>query len=84
MLHNRVTASLRPTASVVFLMLVNMIGLSLGPLLVGAMSEWLFAASGNALGYSRAMMQVFGAWGAAHFTIAGRHLALSATVAEIT
>ena len=81
-LHNRVTASLRPTASAVFLMLVNLIGLSLGPLLVGAMSEWLFAASGNALGYSLAMMQVFGVWGAVHFIIAGRRLVQSAPAAR--
>lgn len=75
MLHNRITASLRPTASAVFLMLVNLIGLSLGPLLVGIMSEWMFAASGdNALAYALVAMQVIGVWGAAHLIIAGRNL----------
>ena len=84
MLHSRTMASLRPTASAVFLMLINLIGLSLGPVVVGAMSEWLFAASGNALGYALSVTQVLGIWGAAHLIVAGRHLALSATAAETT
>jgi hypothetical protein len=83
-LHSRMMASLRPTASAVFLMLINLIGLSLGPVVVGAMSEWLFAASGNALGYALSVMQVLGIWGAAHFIIAGRRLALSVTSAAVT
>jgi len=81
-LHNRMTASLRPTASAVFLMLVNMIGLSLGPFLVGAMSEWLFAGSGNPLAYALAVMQVFGIWGVAHFIMAGRRMAVAAVAGQ--
>lgn len=83
-LHSRMAASLWPTASAVFLMLINLIGLSLGPVIVGAMSAWLFAASDNALGYALSVTQVLGIWGAAHFIVAGRHLASPATAAETT
>jgi hypothetical protein len=74
-LHDRVASTLRPAASAVFLMIVNLVGLSLGPLLVGMMSQWVFAADGaRSLGYALAVMQVAGLWGVAHFLVAGRWL----------
>jgi MFS family permease len=74
-LHNRVAPELRPVASAMFLMLVNLIGLGLGPLLVGAMSQWVFAAHGqDSLRYALVVMQMVGFWGAAHYYLAGRAL----------
>jgi hypothetical protein len=65
----------------VFGLLVNFVGLGLGPLLVGAMSQWVFAASGaGSLRYALVVMQVAGLWGGLHFWLAGRHL--HATVAQ--
>jgi predicted MFS family arabinose efflux permease len=73
-LHNRVPPTLRPSASALLLVFVNLIGLGLGPLCVGAMSEYLFSGP-HALGYALAVLQILGLWGAVHFYLAGRALA---------
>jgi predicted MFS family arabinose efflux permease len=73
-LHNRVGATLRPTASALFLLVVNLVGLGLGPLCVGAMSQYVFSGS-HSLGHALAVMQLIGLWGALHFFVAGRELA---------
>lgn len=73
-LHNRISPALRPAVSAIFLMLVNLIGLGLGPVLVGMMSEWLFGYSPNALGLALATLQIGSLWGSAHFLIAGLRL----------
>ena len=72
-LHNRVPATLRPTASALFLIFVNLIGLGLGPLCIGAMSQYLFSGT-HALGYALAVMQLVGLWGLLHLLLAGRLL----------
>jgi hypothetical protein len=77
-LHNRVPPTLRPTASALFLIFLNLVGLGLGPLCVGMMSQWLFAGSSHALGYALAVMQIAGVWGAVHFLVAGQKMASSA------
>ena len=74
-LHNRIPEALRPGASAIFLLLTNLVGLGLGPLLVGMMSQWLYAGTDNPLGYALATLQIAGLWGGLHFIIAGRRLA---------
>jgi predicted MFS family arabinose efflux permease len=74
-LHERMSASLRPVVSAVFGLIVNFVGLGLGPLLVGAMSQWVFAAHGDgSLRYALIVMQAAGIWGGLHFYLAGRNL----------
>ncbi|RAI36598.1 hypothetical protein CH338_17375 [Rhodoplanes elegans] len=74
-LHNGFPPTVRPAASAVFLIAVNLIGLGVGPLLVGALSQLVFAEAGpRSLGYALAVMQGLGAWGALHFILAGRWL----------
>jgi predicted MFS family arabinose efflux permease len=74
-LHERVPASLRPIASAVYVLLINLVGLGLGPLMTGAMSQFVFAQHGeDSLRYAMVVMQVVGIWGAAHFYVAGRGL----------
>ncbi len=74
-LHNRMPATLRPMASAIYLMVVNLVGLGLGPLLIGAMSQWVFAAGGpRSLGFAMAAVQLVGLWGSAHFFWAGRQM----------
>ncbi len=81
-LHNRVPADLRPVASAVFLLIVNFLGLGLGPLLVGSMSQFVFAEAGpDALRYALVMVQVVGIWAAWHYYRAGARLASSARIA---
>jgi predicted MFS family arabinose efflux permease len=78
-LHNRVPAASRAIASALLLLMVNVIGLSLGPLLTGALSDALAGAYGrDSLRYSLAIMQLLGVWHAIHFYFAGRALAVRA------
>lgn len=74
-LHNRVPAASRAIASALLLLMVNVVGLGLGPLLTGALSDAMAASFGrDSLRYSLAIMQLLGVWGAIHFYFAGRAL----------
>jgi MFS family permease len=74
-LHDRVPVALRPIVSAIFLMFINFIGLGLGPLITGALSQYVFASTGeHSLRYALVVMQVAGIWGGLHFWLAGRHL----------
>jgi MFS family permease len=82
-LHDRAPIAQRPIVSAIFLLFVNLIGLGLGPLLSGAMSEYVFAAFGaDSLRYALIVMQVAGVWGGLHYYLAGRHLRGSAPPAD--
>jgi MFS family permease len=75
-LHERVPAARRPIISAIFLMLINFIGLGLGPLITGALSQLVFAGAGeDSLRYALVVMQIVGVWGGLHYLLAGRHLA---------
>lgn len=74
-LHGRIEPRLRPISSAVLLLILNFIGLGLGPLMVGALSQWVFAAHGeDSLRYALITIQLIGIWGAVHYYIAGRYL----------
>lgn len=75
-LHNRIPAELRPMASALFLLVVNFVGFGFGPLLVGALSDFVFDDFGtDALRYSLAVTQCVAIWGAFHYYWAGLQLA---------
>ncbi|MGJ8527885.1 MFS transporter [Maritalea sp.] len=72
-LYSRVEASSRPMVTAIFMFMVNLIGLGLGPILVGLMSDAQFSAYGpNSLRYALVALQIAGFWAAVHFWIAGR------------
>jgi len=74
-LHERVDAHLRPLASALFLMILTLLGLGLGPLAVGAMSDIVFARYGeDSLRYALLVWQLVGFWAAIHFYLAGKAL----------
>jgi MFS family permease len=74
-LHDRVPAALRPIASAMFILLVTLVGLGAGPLLAGALSQYVFAAHGeDSLRYALALMQLAALWSAAHYYVAGGQL----------
>ena len=74
-LHERVDARLRPLASALFLMILTVIGLGLGPLAVGALSQIAFAGFGeDSLRYALLVWQLVGFWAAVHFYIGGAAL----------
>jgi MFS family permease len=75
-LHDRVAPHLRPIASAIFILLSTLIGLGIGPLLAGALSQHVFAAAGEeSLRYALVLTQLAGLWSAVHFYLAGRSLA---------
>jgi MFS family permease len=75
-LHDRVPASLRPVASAIFLLIITLIGLGIGPVLAGAISQYLFIGYGaDSLRYALLVMQTAAIWGAFHYYLAGRSLA---------
>lgn len=74
-LHDRVPVERRPVVSAIYLLLVNFIGLGLGPLATGAMSQFVFSSFGeDSLRYALVVMQIVGIWGGLHYWLAGRHL----------
>jgi predicted MFS family arabinose efflux permease len=69
-------ASMRSVAAGVLLLIINIIGLGLGPPTVGWLSEHVFAERGvEAVRYSLAAVAVaMGVWGCLHFLLAARTL----------
>jgi MFS family permease len=81
-LHDRIDPSLRPISSAVLLLILNFIGLGLGPLIVGGLSQWVFASAGeHSLRYALATIQLIGIWGAVHYYLAGKELIKPSSVA---
>jgi MFS family permease len=76
-LHERIDAHLRPLASALFLMILTLVGLGLGPLAVGALSDLVFARHGeDSLRYALLVWQCVGLWAAVHFYLAGKRLSI--------
>jgi hypothetical protein len=72
-LHERIDAHLRPLASALFLMILTLVGLGLGPLAVGALSDLVFARHAeDSLRYALLVWQCVGLWAAVHFYLAGK------------
>ena len=67
----------RPIVSAIFLMLINFIGLGLGPLITGALSQLRVRERRRALAALRARGHAGrrAIWGGLHYWLAGRHLA---------
>ena len=69
------TPQMRSTAAAVLLFVINIIGLSLGPLLTGALSDALEPRLGDdSLRYALLIVSLALAWSAFHFHRAGRTL----------
>ncbi|MEQ8697889.1 MAG: MFS transporter [Bauldia litoralis] len=72
-LHDRVDSAMRPVASAITLFVVNLLGLGIGPVLVGALSDYVFPG-GDGLRYALVAIQVLGLWAALHYFLGGRAL----------
>jgi membrane protein CcdC involved in cytochrome C biogenesis len=67
---------MRAVASALLLFMLNIIGLGLGPMITGILSDLLTESFGNeSLRYSLLLVNaVIGPWSAWHFYVAGRHI----------
>lgn len=71
-LHNQAQPHLRAPVSAFFVLVINVVGMGVGPLLVGALSQWIFASAGiHSLSYALATTQILTLWAAFHFLRAG-------------
>jgi len=67
-LHSRVPSEMRPMATALFLFVFNMLGVGIGPTLVGFASDTVFAGFGSrSIGAALATIQLIGLWGAWHY-----------------
>lgn len=67
-LHARVGAEMRPMATAIYLFAFNLVGMGLGPTLVGLMSDRVFSAHAeDSLRYALLVIQFAGIWGAWHY-----------------
>jgi hypothetical protein len=66
---------MRSTAAGILLFIINIIGLGLGPQMVGIVSDVLNEAYGQeSLRYALMICSLFYIWAALHFFLGGRHL----------
>lgn len=75
--QNLAGAGRRAMAAAFYLFLVNLLSTTLGPLIVGALSDFLGPSQGNrSLGYAlAALLAVTSTWAAVHFLLGSRSLA---------
>ena len=72
---------MRAVSSAVKMLCLNLIGLGLGPLLVGVLSDFLNPLYGeDALSVALAYFSLVGLWGSLHFWLCGRALAKQKTL----
>lgn len=72
-LHSRIRNELRPMATAVFLFMFNLIGVGIGPTMVGiASSNWFAHYGSQSLGVSMAVIHLVGLWGLWHYWMAMR------------
>ena len=74
---------MRSAAAAVLLLIINLIGLGIGPWAIGALSDFLAPRFGDdSLRWSLMIFSLLGFWVALHFYYAGRHLEADLARAE--
>lgn len=67
-MHGRLPTELRPMATAITLFAFNIVGMGLGPTVVGALSDQLAATHGpRSIGVALSVIQVCGVWAAFHY-----------------
>ena len=67
--------NMRAVSSAIKMLFINLIGMGLGPLLVGLLSDFLSPRYGeNSLSVALAYFTLVGVWGSLHFWLCGRAL----------
>lgn len=66
--HSRVSSEMRPMATAIFLFALNLIGVGVGPSVVGMLSDTVFSHHGTrSISYALLSVQIAGIWAAWHF-----------------
>lgn len=74
MTQGLVEVRMRTVASALLLFVINLIGMGLGPLLAGLISDALAPAYGkDSLKYALLILTLFNVWAAVHYWVAGRY-----------
>ncbi|WP_295805724.1 MFS transporter [uncultured Nitratireductor sp.] len=75
-LHARVEPHMRPMATAIYMCAFNIVGVGVGPTVIGLASDMLFAGQGaRSLAYAILLVQIAGVWGAWHYWRAMRTIA---------
>ncbi len=83
LVQNLAGPRLRSTGAAIYVLFANLVGLGLGPPLVGLVSDWLEPTYGSdSLRYALAIVLVLNLWGVFHFALASRTLARDLEEAE--
>lgn len=84
-IYSNVPSAHRPMATAIMMFLFNLVGLGLGPMLVGFASDLLKSSQGaDSLRYAMVLLQVTGFWAAIHFWIAGNAVGAEAKLDSST
>lgn len=83
MTQSLLPASRRALGAAILLFCINILGLGLGPLLVGMMSDGFASSYGtDSLRYALLLVSLLNIWGSAHYYLAGRTLAADLEIAS--
>ncbi len=67
-LHSHIVPHLRPMATAIFLFCFNLVGVGVGPTVIGLLSDTVYAGSGiRSIAYAILTVQVAGIWAAWHY-----------------
>lgn len=81
MIQTRAPLAMRALCSAIMLFILNIIGLGLGPQMVGIISDALAPALGQeSLRYALLILSFANVWGAVHYYYAGKHLSPHAPI----
>jgi len=70
-LHGRVAPEMRPMATAIFMFAFSIVGVGIGPTLIGVLSDTIFASEGiKSLGWAIMTVQIIGVWSAYHYWVA--------------
>lgn len=71
--HGRVTPVMRPMATAIFMFAFSVVGVGVGPTLIGLLSDAFASTAGDrSLGWAIVIIQTIGLWGAWHYWLAMR------------
>lgn len=71
--YSKLAAEQRAMATAIMMFILNLVGLGIGPVLVGFISDMFSASQGqNSLRFALAIIQIAGLWGGLHFWLAAR------------